>query len=177
MATRGQRKVCEMWNCEQPIRSRYFLCGDHYDEYRDGLLDKCPGCDRFKDVQYERCIECNNLDQRSKAGPYRREHSKAWELGDAEATEFFVYLLKLKDGTFYAGQTRELRERLMEHRDGQTKSTAGKDPKLVWFEVVDTREDAEEMEAELKHLRDKNLREIRRMVLDFQDLVKELDFS
>ena len=79
----------------------------------DGLLDRCPGCDRFKDVQYERCIECNNLDQQSKAGPYRREHSKAWELGDAEATDF-VYLLKLKDGTFYAGQTRELRER--EHR-------------------------------------------------------------
>ena len=166
-----------MWNCEEPIRSRYFLCGDHYDEYLDGRLDRCPGCGRFKSIQYERCLECNGPKPQNAAGSYRREHSKAWEAGDAEATAFFVYILKLKDGTFYAGQTRELRERLMEHRDGRTKSTAGKDPKLVLFEVVDTREEAEELEVELKELCDKNSREIRRMVLDFQDLVKELDFS
>ena len=59
-----------------------------------------------------------------------------------------------------------------EHRDGKTKSTAGKNPLLVWFDVVDTREEAAEGEAYLKELIDKNEREVRRMVNGFQDLVR-----
>ncbi len=58
-----------------------------------------------------------------------------------------------------------------EHRDGKTKSTAGKNPLLVWFDVVDTREEAAEGEAYLKALIDRNEREVRRMVNQFQDLV------
>ena len=63
---------------------------------------------------------------------------------------FYVYILKLEDGSFYAGQTREIRERLMEHRDGMTKSTEGKDPKLVWFTTVTTREQATDYEVQVK---------------------------
>ena len=108
---------------------------------------------------------------------YKREHSERWEAGDAEATEFYVYILKLDRGRFYAGQTRELRERLMEHRDGLTKSTAGQNPKLVWFSTVPTREEAVTVEVELKRLCDKNPREVRRRVRRFQDLAQELDFD
>ena len=108
---------------------------------------------------------------------YRREHSDAWEAKDAEAKDFYVYVLKLDDGSFYAGQTREIRERLMEHRDGTTKSTAGRNPKLVWFSTVSTREQATGLEVQLKKLCDQNPREIRRWVRRFQDLVEELDFS
>jgi len=85
--------------------------------------------------------------------------------------------LKLNDGAFYAGQTREIRERLMEHRDGTTKTTAGKEPKLVWFSTVSTRKQATELEVEVKKVCDRNPREIRRWVRKFQDLVGELDFS
>lgn len=74
-----------------------------------------------------------------------------------------------------AGQTRELRERLSEHRDGKVKSTARRNPRLVWFGILPTREAATQMEVELKKLIDSNEREIRRMVIDFQDLVRELD--
>ena len=80
-------------------------------------------------------------------------------------------LLKMNNARFYAGQTRELREGLMEHRDGTTKSTAGKEPKLVWFSTVSTREQATELEAQLKELCNRNPREIRRRVRKFQDLV------
>ena len=58
-----------------------------------------------------------------------------------------------------------------EHRDGKTRSTADKNPLLVWFDVVYTREEAAEGEAYLKELIDKNEREVRRMVNEFQDLV------
>ena len=58
-----------------------------------------------------------------------------------------------------------------EHRDGKTRSTAGRNPLLVWFDVVDTREEAAEAEAHLKELIDKNEREVRRMVNEFQDII------
>ena len=96
---------------------------------------------------------------------------------DATATEFFVYILKLEGGTFYTGQTRELRERLSEHKDGRVKSTAGKTPQLVWFTSVPSRNAATSLEVELKKLVDTNPREIRRMVVRFRDHVRELDYS
>ena len=114
---------------------------------------------------------------RARYGRYREEHSVAWSAGDADASEFYVYVLKLNDGTFYASQTRESRERLMEHRDGTTRTTAGKDPKLVWFSTVSTRKQATELEVIVKKVCDRNPREIRRWILKFQDLVDELDFS
>lgn len=115
--------------------------------------------------------------RRKKKGKYNKEYSKKWESGDAEATEFFVYILKLDGNIFYAGQTRELRERLMEHRDGDTISTAGRNPKLVWFTKVSSRDEATTIEADLKRLCDQNPREVRRKVRHFRDLVEELDFS
>ena len=113
---------------------------------------------------------------RRKKGKYDKEYSSKWKAGDAGATEFFVYILKLDGNAFYAGQTRELRERLMEHRDGDTVSTAGKNPRLVWFTKLSTRDEATTLEAELKLLCDKNPREVRRKVRQFQDLVEVLDF-
>lgn len=113
-----------------------------------------------------------------RSGPYRLERSTAWEAGDAKATTFYVYVLKLTGPMpFYAGQTRELRERLMEHRDGLTKSTAGKEPKLVWFTTVDTRDEATRFERVVKKLCDENPREIRRWIVQFQDLVNACDFT
>jgi predicted GIY-YIG superfamily endonuclease len=90
---------------------------------------------------------------------------------------FYAYVLKLDDGSFYVGQSRELRERMVEHRDGRTASTAGKNPKLQYFEECRTREAAMAREAELRKTAKYNGREIRRMVTHLQDLVRELDFS
>ncbi len=103
--------------------------------------------------------------------------SKAWAKRDAAAESFYAYVLKLDDGSFYVGQTRELRERMVEHRDGKTASTAGKNPKLQYFEEYRTREAAMTRETELRKTAQRNGREIRRMVTHLQDLVRELDFS
>jgi predicted GIY-YIG superfamily endonuclease len=91
------------------------------------------------------------------------------------ASEFYVYILRLDGRQFYAGQTRDLRARLMEHREGGTSSTAGRNPKLAWFDIVSTRDEATTVEARLKGLIDRNPREIRKMVIRFSDLLKEVD--
>lgn len=47
---------------------------------------------------------------------------------------FFVYLLKLKDNTFYAGSTTDLKLRFRTHDLGKVRSTKHKRPlKLVFY--------------------------------------------
>ena len=106
------------------------------------------------------------------------EHSKTWEKGDRGIERFYAYILKL-DGPkiFYVGNTRELRERLSEHLDGTTASTKGLNPRLQYFEILPSREEAEKREAELKSLVESNEREIRRMIIRFQDLIGEVKYE
>ena len=183
----GQKR-CLFWSCNTPIRQDYIVCYDHYEDMVDGLIDECPSCNRAKYTEYDVCLDCfNHAPKRptqarasgTKEGYkwYRPEYSPAWDKKDSAATEFFVYILKLNGGTFYAGQTRELRERLSEHKDGRVKTTAGKTPQLVWFATVPSRNAATSLEVELKKLVDTNPREIRRMVVRFRDHVRELDYS
>ncbi|MFQ5861269.1 MAG: GIY-YIG nuclease family protein [Dehalococcoidia bacterium] len=182
-----QPRECLFWDCDVPIRPDHVFCYDHFQDLQDGLIDECPGCSRAKYAQYDVCLDCYRNPPphlpRVKAAPspgpkyqwYRPEYSEAWEKGDATADQFFVYILKLDNGEFYPGQTRELRERLSEHRDGKVQSTAGQNPKLVWFGTLPTRDAATAMEVELKKLVQSNPREIRRMVIRFRDLVRELE--
>ena len=183
--TRNTGRVCAYQDCDLPIAPWFELCLEHNADKQSGDIDQCPGCGRYKPEGYRLCRECNAEAQ--SAGPkdatskrrdkYALEENPAWDRGDANAEQFFVYILKLSDGTFYPGQTRELHERLDEHLDNRTPSTAGKDPKLVWFIRVETRDDAVWMEAELKKDLDYNEREIRRMIREFRDLLKRVDLT
>ncbi len=183
-----EQKLCRYWDCQMTVKTNHTYCYDHYLDLQEGLIDECPGCGQAKDVQYQVCLECyhNPPVKPPSAKPtppslyrstYQPEHSDAWDKGDSTAAEFFVYILKLDGGKFYAGQTRELRERLSEHRDGRVQSTASRNPQLVWFVVLSTREAVTTAEVELKELIDANPREIRRMIIKFRDLVRELDYS
>ncbi len=181
---------CAFWDCDGPIPEHHTLCFDHYAEYQNGEINGCPGCGRLKYVRHPTCLDCFQSDApagspeivppramqvRERPPEYRVERSHTWMRGDLGAHVFYTYILKLDDGSFYAGHTRELRPRLMEHRDGATRSTAGRNPKLVWFARARTREEAATYEAELKELIDKNPREVRKMVIDFRDLIREVD--
>ncbi len=173
-------RACKFWNCQKRVRIGHTYCYDHYQAFQNGELDECPVCGRAKSSIYSTCLDCrpNETEKtaRSSNTAHRREQSDSSEARDGEADEFYVYVLKLDHGGFYAGQTREIRERLVEHHNGTTRSTAGRNPKLVWFKTVSTREHAARLEVELKKLCDRNPREIRRWVRRFQDLVEELDF-
>ena len=192
-----QPNICLYWKCERsagPNDPNHVLCDLHHDQLEKGLIGECPQCGQAKETRYKVCAQCydkrhqrsskvpeKQRQQRPPMAPVQRrsqvEHSKTWEKGDESADQFFVYILKLDGGKFYAGHTRELRERLAEHRDGETMSTAGKNPKLVWYSMLPTREQVAAREVELKKLINSNPREIRRMVISFQDLVQELDYS
>lgn len=176
MTARQSGKTCGYQDCDESIRPWFELCAPHKLRQRKGEVDQCPSCGRYKAANYPLCRSCNTgggnrTAPSARPNRYEPESNPKWDRADREDDVFFIYILKLNGGKFYAGHTRELRERIQEHRDGKTKSTAGKNPRLVWFDVVDTREEATVGEAYMKELIDKNEREVRRMVIEFQDLV------
>lgn len=50
---------------------------------------------------------------------------------------YYVYVLKLENtkNNFYFGCTSDLKRRIAEHKNGNTQSTRGKNPKLIYYEA------------------------------------------
>ena len=118
------------------------------------------------------CEECQKDNGKAKL---TLEHSEVWDKADKDADTFYAYILKLNDGTFYAGHTRELRERISEHRDNQCKTTANKEPRLVYFALASSRKAATSLEAEFKQLILSNERQLRRMIISFLECIRVVD--
>ena len=168
------KKTCQFWNCNINIRSNHFLCAEHYEDYLEYLIDKCPKCGRYKDAGFDVCKDCyGTLKKRSvdkiSNSSIRIEHSKAWERGDQGVEKFFVYILKDEKGEFYSGHTRDLRIRYGYHTDGKVKSTSGRKQKLVYYETLSSRQHATSREVELKKLINTNPFKIRKIIQDFAD--------
>ena len=103
------------------------------------------------------------------ASRYQWEHKDAWGKKDKQADAFWVYLLELDGGrSLYAGQTRNLMRRMHEHGEGTTKTTAGRRPRLAWFEQMPSRQAAVEKEADLKHQIDTQPQDVRCMIDTFR---------
>ena len=64
----------------------------------------------------------------------------------------YIYLLKsLKDGSFYAGITKDIKSRLVKHNRGGVKYTKGHKPyKIVWLDKVENYKEARRIEKWLK---------------------------
>jgi putative endonuclease len=65
---------------------------------------------------------------------------------------YYVYvLLSEMDGNFYTGFTSDLKRRIIEHQNGETKSTKHRRPlELVYYEACRSRFDAMKREKYLK---------------------------
>jgi putative endonuclease len=65
---------------------------------------------------------------------------------------YYVYLLKLENTkkNFYIGCTSDLRRRMKEHRIGNTQTTKGKNPKLIYYEAFISKKLALKREEGLK---------------------------
>jgi len=64
---------------------------------------------------------------------------------------YFVYLLKLANGSVYTGSTPNIKRRKREHANGKCISTKYLRPvKLIWYCVFDTRLQARRFENYLK---------------------------
>lgn len=96
---------------------------------------------------------------------------------DSETGSFYVYVMALDGGAeYYVGQTNDVRSRKLEHQQGRTKTTAGRNPQLKWFTRVRTREEAVEYERHLTKLsKAAGGRAITRMIIEFGDLVQSID--
>ena len=175
---------CEYVGCDNQTPANHFLCSFHYDVLLDGFIDVCPICRRFKPNGYELCRDCEygkRVKPRSakniSRNEYKSEHSDKWKHNKEGEGPFFAYILKLSDGTFYPGHTDDLRSRRWEHKDGTTRSTAGRNPKLQYFEIFPTRDKARSREDELKPICKSNPREIRRMIIEFSDYISALEIG
>ena len=185
--TRPSGRTCAFQDCTVLTSGPgHPLCRQHYCQAQHGTITKCSRCANFKPARLPLCNSC--FVSGSQRGPARKlpssaksvsksyqvENYPAWGRTDASASYFYTYILRLSSGEFYVGQTRELPERLSEHRDGKVSSTRGKAPELVWFTELPSREEATKLEAELKQIRDRDERAIRRMIIRFQSLAREL---
>ena len=156
---------CLYAGCGREIPADHYLCRTHYGRLNDGYLEPCPGdgCTRFKSIDFELCADCASLGY--------AESEPSWEAGDEDASQFFVYLMVSPAGEWYAGHTRNLRNRIWWHGTGQCQSTAKQDFRLVWFETHDTRADATERELEIKRLIMTRPYAILDLVFAFQDVI------
>lgn len=67
-------------------------------------------------------------------------------------SDFFVYILKCNDGSYYTGHTENLEKRMAEHHSGELKSyTASRLPvQLVYNMAYDSRDKAYYAEQQIK---------------------------
>ena len=66
---------------------------------------------------------------------------------------YYVYILKCKGGTLYTGYTNNIKRRIKEHNNGQSKYCRGRLPvKLEHIEIFKTQKSAMNREIEIKKL-------------------------
>lgn len=161
---------CLYAGCGREIPSDHYLCKRHYFQLGEGLVEPCPGlnCSRFKSVNYDFCADCSKR--------LATEDEPQWEAADEACNEFYAYLLVNPDGDWYAGQTRNLRNRMWMHRMGRCHSTQDGDYRLVWFEVHPTREAATGRELELKRLVATDPYAVLDRIFRFQDNVAQMQY-
>ena len=64
---------------------------------------------------------------------------------------FYLYILKLSNGTYYKGQTEDLEKRIFEHRTGKVQTTRNKLPfKLIHVELCSNRIEVRNLEKYFK---------------------------
>ena len=64
---------------------------------------------------------------------------------------YYVYLLKLKDGSVYTGSTDDLQKRMLKHNKGDVLATKGKRPvKLIYYCAFSSKQKALQFEKYLK---------------------------
>tara|TARA_Y100001970_G_scaffold27694_1_gene33860 strand:- start:3838 stop:4629 length:792 start_codon:yes stop_codon:yes gene_type:complete len=132
----------------------------------------CSNCYNESKNEPKKIIPEAELDEQPKKvkkefnkGKFGLENYKSWEKYDKDTIVFYVYILLNNDGTYYAGQTKDITTRLYEHTNRHnTEGTKFKDPKIVFYETYPTRELACYREYEFKQLIENNPRKLDRII-------------
>ena len=168
-------KECRFWDCER--MTRFTWCFEHYGAFKRDELSLCPGCGKGKWVSYAVCGRCRNGNgsggQRSVKGS---AEGSGWEpkQGVRSPAVYYVYLLAVDGMGWYAEHSEDLAERLREHRSGRVSFSAGRDVKLEWFGMVPTRDQAVELQGQLRMIGARDATELEEWVRAFSEVVGEL---
>ena len=168
---------CAAKGCDKPVTYEKPLCYPHWLEFDSFEIEECEKCHYFSDdhrsFDYEGdepvlCWDCRD--------------GKAVVVHDHAPIEIEwrdLYILELDGGDFYIGQTSDVEARLVEHKQGTTQSTKGRNPELVWFkEFRGNKWLVLEREKELTLLKTTHSgrREIIEMILDWQRPLRNIKF-
>jgi len=180
---RKRGNTCGYFDCGKRIPDDSFLCAAHYEAWVDGLLDRCPKCGRFKDVMYQRCLDCYigrpvtrwepSVEIPTPEKHYQVEYSDAWIDGYMRSDKFFVYILEFDEGDFRIGYTKDLQKQLSEYRTEETSSSPRHNPKLRYLQTIATEKAAELRQDELERLMKSNPDQIHLMISEFHHHMRE----
>ncbi|NQW23383.1 MAG: GIY-YIG nuclease family protein [SAR202 cluster bacterium] len=166
---------CAKIHCDKPGTYAKPLCYEHWRDFDRFYIHECDRCHRFHEMvgefneedEPQLCFDCN-----------RGDAVEVVAHGPVEHETRYLYILRLNNGKFYAGQTDDLEMRLREHQDGSSRSTAGKAGKLVWFERWYGNK--KELDAEERELNRDAVRapwSISRMVIEWQRPLRLVDLN
>lgn len=155
---------------EKPLCYPCWLSFDRFE------IHECDKCHWFSEVVFDAAEYNHPLSDKYETLCYDCAYGRevpVYTHGPVEHQTRYLYILKLLGGKYYVGQTNDIELRLQEHRDGLTHSTAGKNPQLVFFEEWrGQKEELKDEEDLLTKLNTRNPRAIRRIVNDWQRLMK-----
>ncbi|MEE8413944.1 MAG: hypothetical protein V3R96_05275 [Dehalococcoidales bacterium] len=179
-----KRNVCGYWDCKTSIPDDEILCPEHREKWALGLIDRCPQCQRFKDIMYYKCQDCYvgrkvKTVEVSATVPepnqkYRVEYSDEWSDGYLRGDRSFVYIIGFEQGPLQVGQTTDVKTRLSELRAQEKPSQ--KNPRLEYLESAANEKAAEMRVVELKRIVETNPGQIEAMILEFHHHMGEFGF-
>ncbi|MFC2066265.1 GIY-YIG nuclease family protein [Chloroflexota bacterium] len=185
-------QFCARWECDRNATYDKPLCYQHWLEWEAWELDECNRCHYYYEggdfiswdvcdievleeypLMCDACIDVTFADDGTGRIWTAREPERRPIIAHADIKRpiRYVYILKLSDGTFYVGQTNDLRIRLQEHKGGLQTQTKGKDPKLVYYESFDGMRklvDEQEMELTILNSSGTGRRKLRQIIEGFR---------
>ena len=194
-------QFCARWGCDKKATYDKPLCYQHWLEWEAWELDECNRCHYYyeggdfiisgesdDEVIKEYPLMCDDclqvtLMEDGRGNPWKGREPERRPIiahADIQRPIRYVYILKLSDGTFYVGQTNDLRIRLQEHQDGLQTQTKGKDPKMVYYQSFDGMRklvDEQEMELTILNSSGKGRRKLRQVIEGFRAPLRLLDLD
>lgn len=62
-------KTCFEQDCRETIPTNHWLCGPHFNLYKEEKLGRCPNCDAYKPIAFPLCQNCNQLRKSGRKPP------------------------------------------------------------------------------------------------------------